>query len=277
MTAPSPRLLAGLTVPIVFTLLFLVLPLQALAGGRLARLIGFAGAYLVARWMASWRRVDVGQLGWVRPSVRSIVFGWVVGGGLVATVAAVMAGAGWYSWSWSGAWSNLLGALSFAAVVGLYEEALFRSLWFGGLEPALGTWLTLAISAVLFGFLHSFNPDATIVSSVSVALSGGLLLGAAFVARRDLWFVASIHAAWNAFLGGVLGMPVSGNDPTDALLTAVEGGPDLWTGGAFGPEASLITIAVVGGAGFWFIWRAHSSATVTPPPWREPATRSPEH
>lgn len=205
------------------------------------------------------------------------MLGWVVGGLLVATVAVVMAGAGWYSWSWSGAWSNLFGALTFAAAVGLYEEALFRSLWFGGLEPALGTWLTLAISALLFGFLHSFNPGATIVSSASVALSGGLLLGAAFVARRDLWFVAAIHAAWNGLLGGVLGMPVSGNDPTDALLTAEERGPDLWTGGAFGPEASLITIAVVGGAGAWFIWKAHTSGMVTPPPWREPATRSPEH
>lgn len=268
MSPRSPLTLAFLTLPVVFGLLTLVVVLQVLTGGEFARLLGSGAAFLVARWVASARGVGMAELGWVRPSFRSVGFGLVLGGGLVAAVAAVMVVAGWYSLTWSGAWSELLQALGFGVLVGLFEEAVFRSIWFGGFEPALGSWLTLGLSALLFGLLHSFNPGATTVSSLSIALTGGLLLGAVFVGYRDLWLVAGIHAAWNAVLGGLFGMPVSGSSPNDALLSAVEQGPDLWTGGSFGPEASLIAIAIVGGTGVWLLAKAARGGTVVGPMWR---------
>jgi hypothetical protein len=44
-----------------------------------------------------------------------------------------------------------------------------------------------------------------------------------------------IHWTWNYFEGYVLGTPVSGAAQPGLLLASIHG-PDLWTGGAFGPE-----------------------------------------
>jgi len=263
--------LAGLTLPLVFGLIVLVYPLQSLLGGPLARLILFGLAFAVARFFAKWRDTTVGDLGWVRPTASKIGSGYLIGIGLVSLVAGIMVAAGWYELAWSGSWGSLLAAILSGLAVGLFEEALFRSLWFGGLEPALGTWLALMITAVFFGLLHWLNPGATLISSVAIALTAGLLLGAVFVVWRDVWLVAAVHAAWNATLGGFYGMAVSGQSTGQALLSARESGPDLWTGGAFGPEASLVSILVVGGVTVFLLPAVARSASA--PVWRRTPSR----
>lgn len=267
MARRSPTLLAALTLPLIFGLLLVVVVLQEATGGPISRITGFGLAWGVATWFARARGISMATLGWVRPTLRSIAAGLVGGAGLVALVAGVLIATGGYEVSWQGAWGAYLGALVFAIPVGLYEEALFRSIWFGGLESIFGTWTTLALSAVLFGFLHAFNPGASLVSSIAIALTAGVLLGALFVAGRDLWLVAGVHTAWNATLGGFFGMPVSGNPFENAVLNATESGPDLWTGGSFGPEASLASVLIVGLVGGWFVVKARRT-TIVPPRWR---------
>jgi hypothetical protein len=55
-----------------------------------------------------------------------------------------------------------------------------------------------------------------------------------------------LHITWNFFQGNVFGFPVSGLEPVGATVLSIEqGGPLLFTGGVFGPEAGLIGIAAV--------------------------------
>ena len=65
---------------------------------------------------------------------------------------------------------------------------------------------------------------ATLFSSVAIALEAGVLLAVAYAATDSLWLPIGIHAGWNYAEGTIFG-------------TAV-------TGGAFGPEASIIAIPV---------------------------------
>jgi uncharacterized protein (DUF983 family) len=55
------------------------------------------------------------------------------------------------------------------------------------------------------------------------------------------------HAAWNVVQGVVFGLPVSGVDyfARAALLNARVKAPHWLSGGAFGPEASVITLATL--------------------------------
>jgi hypothetical protein len=90
------------------------------------------------------------------------------------------------------------------------------------------------------------NPGATLISDVAIVVEAGLLLGAAYALTRNLWLVIGIHAGWNFTEGSVFGVSVSGQPVTASLVHSVLKGPDLLTGGAFGPEASLIAVAVCG-------------------------------
>lgn len=133
-----------------------------------------------------------------------------------------------------------MAAVSLGAAV--TEELLFRGLALQALEKLFGSWVALAITALLFGFLHLSNPGATVWSSLAIAIEAGVLLGAAFLWRRSIWLVVGLHFAWNTAVG-LLGIPVSGH-PADGLLISRPTGPDLLTGGEFGLEASIIPVVV---------------------------------
>ena len=122
------------------------------------------------------------------------------------------------------------------------EELIFRGLVLQALERLCGSWVALAVTAVSFGLLHLANPGATLWSSFAIAVEAGVLLGAAFLWRRDIWVAIGLHFAWNTSVG-LLGIPVSGH-PAAGVLTARPTGPDLVTGGGFGLEASIVPVIV---------------------------------
>jgi membrane protease YdiL (CAAX protease family) len=98
-------------------------------------------------------------------------------------------------------------------------------------------WL---MTADLFGLAHAINPDATMMSSLNIMLTAGGLLGLAYVLTGELAIPIGIHLAWNFFEGPVYGFAVSGTHSEASLINLTQGGPKLWTGGDFGPEAGLL-------------------------------------
>lgn len=122
------------------------------------------------------------------------------------------------------------------------EELAFRGVGFLAAERLGGTWVAIAATSLLFGFAHVFNPGATVWSSFAITVEAGVLLGAAFAWRRNLWFAIGLHAAWNA-LEGLLGVPVSGHtDP--GLVGVTVDGPAWLTGGDFGVEGSVVPVVL---------------------------------
>jgi len=138
--------------------------------------------------------------------------------------------------------------LGLAISAGLIEETMMRAIFFRIVEESLGTWIALAASAALFGLLHVFNPGATLVSTLAIALEAGVLLAAAYVFTRRLWMAIGLHTAWNFFEGGVFGASVSGMKPY-GLFSSTFSGAKLLSGGAFGPEASIVAVVVCLSAG----------------------------
>jgi len=139
--------------------------------------------------------------------------------------------------------SFLFPILIMSVQAGITEEIVSRAVVFRIVEEGTGTWISALISAFVFGFLHIWNPNATVFSSLSIALTAGVILALLYVLTRQLWVPIGMHIGWNFTLGGIWGAPVSGSEPA-GLFRAQFSGPDWLTGGAFGPEASVITIVV---------------------------------
>ena len=138
------------------------------------------------------------------------------------------------NWDWNALAKSLFSFL----VVGVGEEVLFRGIVFRMIDDRWGTAVGLVASALIFGFVHISNDNATVWSSLAIAVEAGLLLGAAYKWSGTLWVPIGIHWSWNYFQGPIFGFAVSGND-TQSLITPVIQGSDWLTGGSFGAEASI--------------------------------------
>jgi len=159
--------------------------------------------------------------------------------------------------------------LTVAFTAAILEEILIRGILFRVLEEKLGSYIALAISAIIFGALHLSNPGATLVSALCVSIEAGILLGAAFIYSRNLWFPIAIHFAWNFMQSGIFGAITSGNEKSESLLvTKIEG--SVWiTGGEFGPEGSFQAIIFCSIASVLLVFLCHKENKIVKPYWQK--------
>jgi membrane protease YdiL (CAAX protease family) len=128
-------------------------------------------------------------------------------------------------------------------IAAVMEEVAFRGILFRILEEGIGTRAALAGSALIFGVVHLTNNGAHWITLLSVTLAG-LMWAAVFILSRNIWVAAGHHCCWNATIF-MIGVPLSGEDwRAQAPFETVDHGSVLWTGGAFGPEDSLINLFV---------------------------------
>ena len=167
----------------------------------------------------------------------------------------LMLGLGWltfegFAWEFDPINVVVTSVLSFFVVfifVGWNEELLSRGYHLQTIASGLNLFWGVIISSAVFGLLHLGNPNATWVSAAGIFFAG-VYLAYGYIRTRQLWLPIGLHIGWNFFEGVVFGFPVSGLD-IYALTRITVHGPEIWTGGAFGPEAGLIVLPslIVGG------------------------------
>ena len=135
--------------------------------------------------------------------------------------------------------------------VGIGEEFLSRGYHLknmaeglGFLKPQGAILIATVVSSVIFGIMHAGNPNANVISTFNLFLAG-VFLAVGYILTGELAIPIGLHITWNFFQGNVFGFPVSGLDVGATLIAIEQGGNDLITGGAFGPEAGLIGIAAM--------------------------------
>jgi membrane protease YdiL (CAAX protease family) len=197
---------------------------------------------------------------------RELGAGVLLGAFLFCLTVGVLAMLGVYQVTGSNGWTAMLATVPGFILSGVLEEVVMRGIVFRILEQSLGSWIALAISAAIFGMLHLLNPGATVLNAVAVMVEAGVLLAAAYMLTRRLWFCIGIHIAWNFTEGGIFSAGVSGGH-TKGLLQAKLAGADWLTGGAFGAEGSVVAVAICAAAGILLVAKAVRKGNVVEPFW----------
>jgi CAAX protease family protein len=203
----------------------------------------------------------------VRYAVPELFIGMLIGAGFISSVMGVLYVLGYFEVNGVRSIDLLAAPLLASIATGFVEEIALRGVIFRITEEWFGTWISLLFSAALFGALHLGNDNATLIAALAIALEAGVLLAAVYMVTRRLWVVIGLHAGWNFTLGGIYGGAVSGFEQ-EGLLDASITGPEPITGGAFGVEASVVTIVIGLALALFFLFRAGQKNRFIAAPWR---------
>ena len=196
---------------------------------------------LFVRWMERHWPADL-SLGRLVPHT---LLGILVGFNIMVLVVSTIVAMGDATVTWKGfSVEKQFSVFMMFLAVAVGEEMIFRGVIFRWIDEQWNTWVALLISAILFGWIHISNDNATWWSSLGIAIEAGLLLGAAYKWSGNLWVPIGIHWAWNYTQGNIFGFAVSGTHAGTSMLTPTVHGPDIITGGGFGPEASIISVTL---------------------------------
>jgi membrane protease YdiL (CAAX protease family) len=203
---------------------------------------------LAGRWLdrRPWRefRPQLDKSGWA-----GLGLGFGISALVMALLFAVESMAGWVNVTGT-AVVNAAGmslglglglCLVKALCVGTYEEFLSRGYHLRNLIDGVGLSGALVISSAVFALLHLVNDNASVLSTLGLFVNA-LFFASAVLATGRLTTAIGAHIGWNLFEGTVFGFPVSGDKEPASLIGLQQHGPELWTGGDFGPEAGLLGI-----------------------------------
>jgi len=171
--------------------------------------------------------------------------GMALGASLGLGVAIILAVAGAFVITGSSdSWDFLLKCLPEQIMVAVFEEILFRAVVFRIVERRWGTRTALAATALLFVAAHLPNDNLSAMAMLMTAVAS-LALSAAYLWTRRIWLPIGMHFGWNFLFDGVFAVPLSGHAARGWLQVSLPG-PTWLTGGAYGVEASLLTLLLWG-------------------------------
>ena len=201
-------------------------------------------SFIMMRWVEHRPLAAMGlPLG--KETLPGFLRGAAVGGAFVALLVVLQTVIGWLrpapdAGTVIGWLESMSGLALLLALAALTEELLFRGYAFQVLVEGTGVPVALVLSTVLFAAVHLNNPAVTALALLNIALAG-IIMALAYLRTRSLWVAFGLHWAWNWVMAAVFDLPVSGIDIDVPGYDTLLSGPELATGGAFGPEGGLPT------------------------------------
>ena len=134
--------------------------------------------------------------------------------------------------------------LLFSIGAGIVEELVFRGIIMGLLENRTNFKIALIVPSVLFGAAHMVGANLSFLSIIQLLIAGtlvGILFSLIAKYSDSIWEGAIVHAVWNASAAFVAIGTAAKNE--SVFTYVLKSKSFLITGGDFGMEASVISIA----------------------------------
>jgi membrane protease YdiL (CAAX protease family) len=124
------------------------------------------------------------------------------------------------------------------------EEMTFRAYPFLRAARTMKPVAAAIVTSVCFGLAHLANGGEALLGVLQV-VAIGLVFSLAVWRTGSIWWAFGAHAAWNWTQSFVFGASNSGLSSNGSWLSSVPAGPAWLSGGATGPEGSLLALPVL--------------------------------
>lgn len=94
-------------------------------------------------------------------------------------------------------WDSVLYVITLCFIVPVTEEVTFRGVIFGQLRRGFGPWVSVVLSAVLFGLMHGISVH------IGYAIACGLIIASCYHLTDSLVAPILLHAVFNIFGSGI--------------------------------------------------------------------------
>jgi uncharacterized protein len=160
---------------------------------------------------------------------RGINFWWALGVNALICLELILRSKG------NGAWGVYI-----VALLGLVPCLLLQ------LRKAEGAgfWQAAWVTSTLFGFVHTGNGGENPLGIFAAAAIGFVFVVSVRV-TGSAWWAIGCHAAWDWAETYFYGAADSGNVATGHYLTTSPAGSAFWSGGADGPEGSVLVLGII--------------------------------
>lgn len=147
----------------------------------------------------------------------------------------------------SNALAVIMGAVFFLGLAtGIVEEVIFRGVIMSALEYRCNKWVAIIVPSILFGALHIMGNDLDFLSIIQLLIAGsivGILFSLVTYESGSIWCSALIHGIWNIIIIGDI-LRISTEESEQSIFNYVlETKSFFISGGDFGIEASIISVA----------------------------------
>jgi hypothetical protein len=105
-------------------------------------------------------------------------------------------------------------------------------------------WQAAWVTSTLFGYIHTSNNGENWIGIFAAAAIGFTFVVSIRV-TGSAWWAIGCHAAWDWAETYFYGAADSGNVATGHYLTVTPAGPAFWSGGADGPEGSVLVLGAI--------------------------------
>lgn len=223
-------------VPLILSLVEMS-EIQTHAVKGLASLLSFSLGYLIyVKFYEKRKAVELAFSG------RDMLYGTISGAAIISITLLSLFTLGYYQIETYQGFDEV-----FFALIGLTTQAIFGAIIFTGIffrliEQHLGTKYSLLSLSVVLGTLNIMVDGPNLIVLLSSILINALWFSI-YVLSRNIWVVGLSNGAWLSavFATGILDEHWRASAP----IVSSYNGPAFITGGEFGPEHSIITIAVV--------------------------------
>lgn len=203
-------------------------------------------AYGTLRWVDK-RPSQILGLNFRFSSIREFFLGFSIGAANLGVVVLVLAALGYLKVAWSGIGTAVARDLFiyglFMAAGAAIEEISNRGYLLQSLCEGTRPWIAVLAVSFLFPFEHLLNQHMSAASWLFLFIHG-ILYALAYLKTRSLWTAIGVHWAWNWMQGPVFGGNVSGTVWAHSVFKMQPQGMDVFSGGAFGVEGSILASVI---------------------------------